>query len=113
MEEGGGDVEVTGEEEQGEVGCVRYTVLLGTEPTNTPLMHTPTLQEWVITSPLHLAAYAGDIPQLQEALKDSNNTLSLAIFTVLHFTTTTITLPLWPLSLCTCICVSLVFYLVC
>ena len=43
MEEGGGDVEVTGEEEQGEVGCVRYTVLLGTEPTNTPLMHTPTL----------------------------------------------------------------------
>ncbi|CAI8012132.1 Inversin, partial [Geodia barretti] len=44
MDEGGGGVQVLGEEEQGE--------------------------EWAITSPLHLAAYSGDLSQLQEALKE-------------------------------------------
>ena len=66
MDEGGGEVAVTGEEEGGEVSRIPLFYDL-------PSDNTPTLlsQEWAITSPLHLAAFNGNLPQLQEALKES------------------------------------------
>lgn len=62
-EDGGEIVVVEGEEQEGEVSGARVLYI---SRDNSAL-----LQDWALHSPMHLAAYNGELALLQEMLKDS------------------------------------------
>ena len=76
MVEGGREVAVVGEEENDAVRVGVQAADLACLSSLRKHGVVSLFQEWVLQSPLHLAAYVGDLARLQETLKDSKHAKS-------------------------------------